>query len=301
MELQEKRIARVVMSGKLSCWVLACLLLFYSNTSAGTYMFVGESAVNMITHPSGYTGAGGVITVTVGIDPTSANASDMVITVKNIINTVNRLQPTIENLISGANNDIPSGSIDFESVALHELGHSYVALRKGCRVRQITLMCIGGAAQMEQIPRRPRDEFLMAIAGPAVSLLIGAIALPGGLYLIVTTTGVWRYLSSFLFAVGVMNLGWVVFNLLPAFPMDGGRILRAMLTPKLGRLRATSVAARLGKLIAIAFGILGFAYYGYFMLVVIAFFVYAAADNELKLVQLQETARQRGSICSSGF
>lgn len=112
------------MFGKLFCWVLASLLLFYSNTNAGSYMFAGESTLNRITHPTNYTGSGGSITVTVGIDPTSAYASDMVIPVKNIITTINRLHVTTDNLIRGDNNTIPSNAYDFESVALHEMGHA---------------------------------------------------------------------------------------------------------------------------------------------------------------------------------
>ena len=95
--------------------LLTAMTVFFSipaNTFAGSYMFADESAPNTIAHPTNYTGSGGSITVTVGIDPSSANASDMVIPVKNIITTMNRLQATTENLISGGNNNIPSGSID---------------------------------------------------------------------------------------------------------------------------------------------------------------------------------------------
>jgi len=96
-----------------------------------------------------------------------------------------------------------------------------------------------------------------------------------------------------LFYVGWMNLFLVGFNLLPSFPMDGGRVLRALLTPKLGRLRATFIASRLGKIMAILFGVFGFLS-SHWILVAIAFFIFIAAGNEYRLVQLQEAAKQQG-------
>ena len=187
------------------------------------------------------------------------------------------------------------GVAAFGSIALHELGHSFVAIRKGCRVRQITLMCIGGAAQMENMPTRPRDEFLMAIAGPAVSLILGAIGLPSGYYLALNAGGqAAKALGVGLFSLGWLNLVWAGFNLLPAFPMDGGRVLRALLTPRFGRLKATTVAARLGQAIAIVGGIWAFSPPRHWILVAIAFFIYAMAGNELKMVQIQETMKARG-------
>jgi len=181
----------------------------------------------------------------------------------------------------------------YTCIAFHELGHSYFALRKGCRVKQITLMLIGGAAQMERMPQRPRDELIMAIAGPAVSLLLGAVTVPLGLWLIPRTSGLWRHVSRHVFFLGAINLAWVIFNLLPAFPMDGGRILRALLTPRLGRLRATFIAARLGQLLAIVGGIFALRW-SQWILVAIAVFIYALAGNELKMVELQETLKRRG-------
>ena len=184
------------------------------------------------------------------------------------------------------------------SIVLHELGHSLVAIRKNCRVREITLMCIGGAAQMEKIPTRPLDEFLMAIAGPAVSLALGF----GCVYL-----GAWTaWLPvvkgiplNIIQLLGYINIGLVIFNLIPAFPMDGGRVLRAAMTPKLGRLRATFIAARLGKILAVLFGIRGFFMHDW-ILVLIAFFVYIAAGNEYRAVQVHE-AIKRGQFNWAGF
>ena len=181
----------------------------------------------------------------------------------------------------------------FVSIALHELGHSYVAIKKGCRVRQITLMFIGGAAQMEEIPRKPLDEFQMAVAGPLVSLALGTVGFFGGRYLAFREDSIFHLVGILIWYLGMLNFFWAGFNLLPSFPMDGGRVLRAMLTPKLGRLRATMIAARLGKILAVLFGIYGFATHQW-ILVAIAFFIFSAAGSELRLVQLQEAARQQG-------
>ena len=189
----------------------------------------------------------------------------------------------------------------FACIALHELGHSFVALRKGCRVRQITLMFIGGVAQMEEIPSKPKDEFQMAIAGPAVSVFLGILLWFGGRYLplpdslwpvpLFNSFGIRCNPAQYL---GVINIWLAVFNLLPSFPMDGGRVFRAMLSPKMGRLRATFIAARLGKIIAVLWGIYGFTSGGSWIHIAIAFFIYSAAGNEYRMVQVQEAAKQQG-------
>jgi len=197
----------------------------------------------------------------------------------------------------------------FTSIALHELGHSFVAIRKGCRVREITLMFIGGAAQMEELPSRPRDEFQMAVAGPAVSILLGFLCWNLGGYLplpvlpwLLPIVGRIPIRCNIVQFVGVINFGLAFFNLLPSFPMDGGRVMRALLTPKLGRLRATFIAARLGKIMAFVFGL-----YGFFstptrwIMVAIAFFIYIAAGNEYKLVRMQEAAKRHGEGFWSPF
>lgn len=191
------------------------------------------------------------------------------------------------------------------SIVLHELGHSIVAIRKGCRVRQITLMFIGGAAQMERIPTKPLDEFLMAVAGPAVSVALGAACLTTGPHLpLPPVVGGYFNVVQLL---GYINVGLAVFNLLPSFPMDGGRVLRAILARKMGRLRATFVAARLGKIMAIIFGLAG--YFGVrgalapgnWGLVAIAFFIYIAAGNEYRIVRMQEAQKRGAFDASYGF
>lgn len=185
------------------------------------------------------------------------------------------------------------------SIALHELGHSFVALRKGCRVRDITLMFMGGAARMERIPRRPFDEFEMAIAGPLVSLALALLAWFGGAYLplqahLLPIPFVRGYLirGNMVQYLGLINAGLALFNLLPSFPMDGGRVFRALLTPRLGRLRATYVASRVGRLMAVGFGFFGFLR-GQWVLVAIAFFIFSAADSEYRMVEAEEMGRQR--------
>jgi Zn-dependent protease len=188
----------------------------------------------------------------------------------------------------------------FTSIALHELGHSFVAIRKGCRVREITLLFIGGAAQMDEIPRRPRDEFLMALAGPVVSILLAVLCWFAGARLPLTDGlwplpffGRWAIRCNIVQYLGVINLGLAIFNLLPSFPMDGGRIFRSLLARKMGRLRATFIAANLGKMMAIAFGLYGFlAHPTRWILVAIAFFIYTAASREYFAVQMQEAERR---------
>ncbi len=185
----------------------------------------------------------------------------------------------------------------FASVALHELGHSFVALRKGCRVREITLMFMGGAAQMENIPRRPRDEALMALAGPAVSLALGFILwFVGGLFPL-TKYGIVLHgmlvQGNIVQLIGAINWVLVAFNLLPSFPMDGGRVFRALLTPRVGRLRATFIAARLGSIMAVLFGLYGFlSVPRSWILVAIAFFIHSAASREYRAVQIEEAMRR---------
>lgn len=179
----------------------------------------------------------------------------------------------------------------FASIVLHEAGHSLVAAHAGCPARDILLLPIGGLAQLECLPRRPADEFRVAIAGPAVSLflaitlgLIGAMSSALGFF----------QLGRALSLLGSINLMLVLFNLLPSFPMDGGRIFRAWLTPYLGRLTATRVASSLGRFIAILLGIYGVIRFNIF-LVFIAVFIYQAAGAEYRMVRIQEAGRERWS------
>jgi Zn-dependent protease/CBS domain-containing protein len=173
----------------------------------------------------------------------------------------------------------------FSCVVLHELAHVAVALRGGAKVRAITLMMLGGVSEVSEV-RRPRLERWMAAAGPAASLLLG------GLFWLL-------YLASRhgpadvrfgLFYLAQLNFVIGVFNLLPAFPMDGGRILRSLLEPSYGRVRATQIAATVGKLFAVAlaiFGVLG----GGLWLVLIGMFVFFAGDAESRAVTAKASLR----------
>jgi Zn-dependent protease len=185
------------------------------------------------------------------------------------------------------------------SIVLHELGHSLVAIRKGCRVRSINLLFIGGAAQMDNIPTRPMDEFQMALAGPVVSVLLGAVLILSGMGLGLPPVHPSLDLNPMVF-LGAVNLGLAGFNLIPSFPMDGGRVLRAVLARRMGRLRATYIAARIGRIMAVVFGLSG--YFGIrglvpprdWGLIAVAFFVFIAAGNEYRMVQMQELSRAQG-------
>ena len=168
----------------------------------------------------------------------------------------------------------------FASVLLHEFGHILVARRFGVRTPTVTLLPIGGVAQMERIPEQPSQELLIALAGPAVNLVIGGVltlALGGlpthpQMELANFSTAFWSHLA---FA----NLALGLFNLLPAFPMDGGRVLRAVLSAKLGYARGTKAAAVTGQVLAFLFGLVGVAS-GNLMLTLIAVFVYFGAGAE---------------------
>ena len=172
----------------------------------------------------------------------------------------------------------------FTCVVLHELGHSLTAMRFGIGVRRILLMPIGGMAEFDDIPRQPLREFLMTIAGPAVNFaIVGALwFVPLG----ADNDVVLRYsLAGLVEQVFVANLVMGCFNLLPAFPMDGGRVLRSLLAIPLGRRRATVIAANIGQVMAIFFGIIGFFINPF--LIFIAIVVYLGAQAESSQVEMQ--------------
>ncbi len=162
----------------------------------------------------------------------------------------------------------------FASVAVHELAHTFLALRFGGRVRSITLMLVGGVSQLSRAPTRPLHEGLMAAAGPAMSFVLGALCFAG--YAVI---GGGADVRMALFYIGVMNVSLGVFNLLPAFPMDGGRVLRAVLAARVGRSRATAIAATVGRVCAIGLGILAILEVN-LLLGLIALFVYSGATAE---------------------
>ncbi len=178
----------------------------------------------------------------------------------------------------------------FASVAVHELGHSVVAMSLGCRVREIMLLPIGGVAQLENMPAGPRGEFLVALAGPVTSIVLALLLGLAGL--ISNMLGLYR-LAVVLAGLAGINFMLALFNLLPSFPMDGGRIYRAWMTPRLGRLEATRRAARIGRIMAVIFGILGLLA-GNIVLVAIAVFIYMAAGAEYRTVRIKEMLRRPG-------
>ncbi len=162
----------------------------------------------------------------------------------------------------------------FASVALHELAHTMLALRYGGRVRSITLMLIGGVSQISRAPTRPLHQALMAAAGPAASFAIGALSFVG-----YAVFGGRADLQMALFYVAAMNMTLGLFNLLPAFPMDGGRIFRAVLAARLGLGRATAIATAIGRLFAIGLGVLAILQVN-LLLGLIALFIYSGATAE---------------------
>ena len=162
----------------------------------------------------------------------------------------------------------------FASVLMHELGHALVARRYGIRTRRIILSPIGGLAQLEGMPSKPSQEMAVALAGPAVNFALAAV-----LWAIGSIAGgplLYGFVESLMFA----NVTLGLFNLVPAFPMDGGRALRAFLSQRMSNRSATEIAAFIGKSVAIAMAIVGL--FTNWMLVLIAAFVWFAANQEVK-------------------
>jgi len=184
----------------------------------------------------------------------------------------------------------------FACVVLHEYGHALTARRFGVRTRDIVLLPIGGVARLERMPRNPVQELWIALAGPAVNVVIacvlavivfGVAFASGDVALAMTTTGVLGFGTTM---VGV-NIALIVFNMIPAFPMDGGRVLRALLAMKLEHSRATAVAARVGQVIALIFVGVGL-YFGMFLLMFVGVMVFLGAGTEAR--QAKIVGRLRG-------
>jgi Zn-dependent protease/predicted transcriptional regulator len=213
---------------------------------------------------------------------------------------------------SGAFFGIISTCLLFVCVVLHELGHSLVAVHFGGRVRNIVLLPIGGVAQMESLPDEPIHELLVAVTGPAVNFAIATVLslialpmiraeVPTTLLVTLSSPRAWYLLIIFVVRLLFRLLGGVdwralllyllganislgVFNLLPAFPMDGGRVLRGLLALRLDYLRATRIAINVGQALAIILGFFGVLTANW-MLVVVAVFIFLGAGQEGRVVE----------------
>jgi len=175
----------------------------------------------------------------------------------------------------------------FACVTLHELGHALMAARFGIKAKNIVLLPIGGIASIEKFPENPRQELAISIAGPVVNIIIASllwlILLPNTSFLETPQDISIMHGHDFLYNLRIVNIGLAVFNLIPAFPMDGGRILRALLGFKLNYIQATSIATNVGKFIAVIFIAAGILLINPFLPVIGIFIIFSASAEEYYL------------------
>jgi Zn-dependent protease/CBS domain-containing protein len=179
----------------------------------------------------------------------------------------------------------------FTCVLAHEFGHIFTARAFGVATPDVTLLPIGGVARLERIPEKPTEELLVALAGPAVNVVIALalIAFAGASLQPQSFAAVESNQISMIDRLAAVNLFLAIFNMIPAFPMDGGRVLRALLAIRLGHVRATEIAASIGQFVAFGLGFLGL--FGNPLLIFIAIFVYLAASSEAQLVAMRAMSR----------
>jgi Zn-dependent protease len=215
------------------------------------------------------------------------------------------LLPLVIFVLSFANGGFDSALFDtasllavFACVALHELGHALAARGYGIRTRDITLYPIGGVARLERMPERPSAEMVIALAGPAVNvaiaLVLGAVWFAGnGTLASLGSAGDWT--NDFVARLAVANVALVVFNLIPAFPMDGGRVLRAFLSWFTHRTTATEIAGVVGAGFAILFGLYGLVTFN-LLLVFLAVSVFMMGRQEVQAVRMEEEYKRREAM-----
>jgi len=173
-------------------------------------------------------------------------------------------------------------------VLLHELGHALSARRYGVETKDIILSGIGGIARLKNMPKQPIQELIIAVAGPAVNVVIAAIL---AIFLLLInqfhfSSGSTFTVTDFLFGLFIINIGLIVFNLIPAFPMDGGRVLRAILSMKLDKVKATKIAVYIAYFIAFIFLFIPY-WFNNYMLIIISIFIVISATAELRSIKSQ--------------
>lgn len=184
----------------------------------------------------------------------------------------------------------------FFCVLLHELGHSLVAQRLGIEVPDITLLPIGGLARLKTLPEKPFDEVKIAVAGPLVNIVLAPIFFVIAYLLGADFTSYPNLINGvdsagqFFFYLGFINVVLALFNLIPAFPLDGGRVLRGLLATRLGAVRATDISATIGQFLAAALFLVGLLTTNFF-LILIAVFVFFGAGGEVQMVRQKEQTR----------